>query len=86
MRGANDHLKGCQAEVTNGRGWVRRAYDADGMNGRDAGHVTTGLRGQVVAVEYHGSAPYTRLTVRFEDGSQTNGLYPQDLRLTRRGV
>jgi hypothetical protein len=36
--------------------------------------ISEGLRGAVTSVESHGSAPFTRYGVRFEDGSAASGL------------
>lgn len=42
-----------------------------------------GLRGEITSVESHGAFPYTRYTVRFEDGTRASGLDPQILKVVR---
>lgn len=43
--------------------------------------IPAGLTGTVIWVESHGSNPWTRYSVRFDDDSTAHGMYPSDLHL-----
>lgn len=56
-------------------GWGADNY-ADFLVDRDPG-----LEGVITSVESHGSNPWTRYTVRFDDGTRASGLAPdKDIR------
>lgn len=56
-------------------GWGKTVEREDGtIVGLDP--ITEGMRGTIVDTESHGNAPYTRIVVRFTDGSHAGGLDP----------
>lgn len=65
-------------------GWTREF--ADQPKKADGGYVglepvRLGARATVTGTESHGSYPYTRLVLDFEDGSHTGGVDPQAVRV-----
>lgn len=82
MANINAHRKGQQVTLT-GKGRTRRIsaearQEGSDLSWDDEGYYTddfTGpLQGTVRSVESHGSAPYTRYSVVFADGTATSGL------------
>lgn len=77
MGNINDHRKGARVisrETTRRRlaadfpGWGAANYEAHLLP------LTGGLLGTVTSVESHGSNPWTRYSVRFDDGTSASGL------------
>ncbi len=82
MNNIHSHLKNKNVILT-GNGRTRRisaearqedstlTWDDDGYY---TDEFTPGLRGRIRSVESHGSAPFTRFSVVFDDGTSTSGL------------
>jgi hypothetical protein len=49
----------------------------------EAHRLQHGEVGRIVDIESHGSNPWTRYTVEFEDGGRVSGMYPTDLEPVR---
>lgn len=81
MRNVNDHRKG-QAIVALETNHRRLAADFPGWGATNYADfllpIPAGLAGTVTSVESHGSNPWTRYTVRFEDGTSASGLVAGD--------
>lgn len=67
-----------RAVVARETGHRRYAVDFPGWDHPDHEkfllEIPTGLPGKIVEVEQHGSNPWTRYAVLFEDGTRANGL------------
>lgn len=77
MHNINDHHKG-RTIMTLATRHRRLSADFPGWDAPDRERhlldTPHGLRGQVVSVESHGSNPWTRYTIKFEDGSRGTGF------------
>lgn len=79
----NDDHRGRRVVITH-TSHRRFAQDFPGWNAPNYGAfilpIPDGFAGIIRDVESHGAAPYTRYTVRFDDGSYASGLNPSVLR------
>ena len=78
MRNVHDHHRGRSVVTLRSSRTRRLPADFVGWGHPDAiGSLLepkTGLTGRITNVESHGSNPWTRYTVRFDDGSTASGL------------